>query len=126
MSAIINIILDILVSIAVFYLLFDNILWRKKHKNLMAKYLQEVLDKQTVLVRLSEIIDVQQTKELEESDGFVKFLSQSRDWAYQYIEDTQSVIADFTSVVDVEIKSIKNKKIIEAYDKLKQVLPKEE
>lgn len=38
------------------------------------------------IVRLGEQIE---NAKLEKSDGFIKFLSESRDWAFTYIEDIQ-------------------------------------
>ena len=77
------------------------------------------------------------TKELSETDGFVKFISQSRDWAFQYIEEVQTALSEFDKSVDPLLKwamrfGILNgetahtkilSEISEAYDKLKSVLP---
>ena len=73
-------------------------------------------------------------------ENFLKFLSDSRDWAFAYIEDVQSGLAEFVEDVKPEIEYFKEygdiismqpnyysmKKIAEAYDKLIKLLPKEE
>ncbi len=73
-------------------------------------------------------------------ENFIKFLSDSRDWAYQYIEDVQSGLKKFADDIKPEIDYFKEygdmnsmqpnyhslKKISEAYDELIQFLPKEE
>jgi hypothetical protein len=74
-------------------------------------------------------------------ENFIKFLSDSRDWAYKYIEDVQSGLSNFITTIEPEIKYFKEyggilgegapnyysmKKITEEYEKLKTLLPKEE
>lgn len=73
-------------------------------------------------------------------ENFIKFLSESRDWAYQYIEDVQSGLNKFISQIEPEINYFKEhgdiismapnyysmKKIVEEYEKLKKLLPEEE
>ena len=76
---------------------------------------------------------------IEKSDAFLTFLNQSRDWAFEYIEEVQSVLETFVTEIEPEINYFKEygdlasmspnyysmKKIAESYDKLKQLLPKE-
>jgi molecular chaperone DnaK (HSP70) len=70
-------------------------------------------------------------KKLEKDDGFVKFLSESRDWAYEYISTTQSVIDKFNLDVN-EILESDNKptqklsQVKKACDELKKILPEED
>lgn len=73
-------------------------------------------------------------------ENFVKFLSDSRDWAYQYIEDVQEGLSKFVGSVEPEINYFKEygdigsmapnyysmKKFVEEYEKLKMLLPTEE
>lgn len=74
-------------------------------------------------------------------ENFIKFLSDSRDWAYQYIEDVQKGLNDFVSAVDSDISYFDEygevlsmsrpdydsmKKISMAYKQLKTLLPTEE
>ncbi len=73
-------------------------------------------------------------------ENFIKFLSDSRDWAYKYIEDVQSGLNNFIINIEPEIKYFKEfggvlgttapnyysmKKITEEYEKLKILLPNE-
>jgi hypothetical protein len=37
-------------------------------------------------------------KDIEQTEGFVKFLSESRDWAFEYIETVQSGLNEFVKV----------------------------
>lgn len=77
---------------------------------------------------------------IENSEGFIRFISESRDWAFQYIEEVQSALQDFTEEIGPEIAYFKEygdiasmspnyysmKKIAAAYDKLKTILPEKE
>jgi len=72
-------------------------------------------------------------------ENFIKFLSDSRDWAFEYIEDVQKQLDAFTKEVESEIKYFDEfgvvgsayphyfsmKKISSAYKDLKKLLPKE-
>lgn len=73
-------------------------------------------------------------------ENFIKFLSDSRDWAFEYIEEVQSGLTKFVSDIEPEINYFKEygdvasmqpnyyslKKITEAYEELTKLLPKEE
>jgi hypothetical protein len=93
---------------------------------------------------LKKFIDNEVDKKLSNQDihneNFVKFLSDSRELAYAYIEDVQSGLNDFVSSIEPEINYFKEhgdlmsmspnyyslKKIVEEYDKLKELLPEKE
>ena len=73
-------------------------------------------------------------------ENFIKFLSDSRDWAFSYIEEVQVGLSKFVSDIEPEINYFKEygditsmqpnyyslKKITDAYDELTKLLPKEE
>ena len=73
-------------------------------------------------------------------ENFIKFLSDSRDWAYEYIEDIQEGVAHFVNEVEPEIAYFDEygevgsayphyhsmKKISSEYKELKKLLPVEE
>jgi hypothetical protein len=73
-------------------------------------------------------------------ENFIKFLSDSRDSAFEYIEEFQSGLNKFVSDIEPEINYFREygdlmamqpnyyslKKITEAYEELKNLLPKEE
>jgi hypothetical protein len=81
-----------------------------------------------------------QSDESVHKENFIKFLSDSRDWAFEYIEEFQAGLNDFVSSVEPEINYFNEhgdimsmqpnynsmKKIAEEYKKLKGLLPKEE
>ncbi len=97
---------------------------------------------------LQEYVDLtKSTKTKEDSDesihkeNFIKFLSDSRDWAFSYIESVQKGLTKFVSDVDADVShfdeygdalsmsrpdypSMKN--ISKAYKELKTLLPEDE
>lgn len=90
------------------------------------------------------INDIEESKlksdESVHKENFIKFLSDSRDWAYQYIEDVQNGLTNFINETAPEINYFKEygdtmalapnyysmKKITEEYEKLKSFLPEKE
>jgi len=93
--------------------------------------------------KLQEIINELDTESRSESDihkdNFIKFISDSRDWAFQYIEEVQDGLKKFIEDIDPEIEYFKEygdvmamqpnyysmKKIVESYNELKKLLPGE-
>jgi hypothetical protein len=93
---------------------------------------------------LKEYVDIVKSKgsvsdDLVDKENFIKFLSDSRDWAYKYIEDVQLGLTSFVNEVEPEISYFDEygivgssyphydsmKKISEEYKKLKELLPKD-
>lgn len=81
-----------------------------------------------------------QSDESVHKENFIKFISDSRDWAYSYIEEVQTGLKHFIDETAAEIQYFRDysdtmalapnyysmKKISEEYDKLKELLPEEE
>jgi hypothetical protein len=65
---------------------------RIEYKKTYALLVQSVFDKEELLKKFEEFVNDQSVKAIEETDGFVRFISQSRDWAFEYIEDVQKAI----------------------------------
>lgn len=117
-----------------FFLIKNNIDKRK----LLSMFIQSEMNRYVVSQRLEEALKELSNKELLESDGFVKFISDSRDWAFQYIEEVQKALDEFDKRISPELEWSKTfgtvlgdntytdalNRISEAYDKLKSVLPK--
>jgi hypothetical protein len=95
------------------------------------------------LVRVEELVN---SAKLDNKDNeihkenFIKFLSDSRDWAYLYIEDVQKGLTSFVNEIEPEIAYFDEyglvgeayphyhsmKKISHAYKDLKKLLPEED
>lgn len=124
------------VSFAIAYIGVLNQLIKLKREVTKLMFDNFALEKVIELSRQdSEMSDQEVHKE-----NFLKFLSESRDWAFAYIEDVQSGIDKFVSDIEPEINYFKEygdvtsmspnyysmKKITEAYEELKNLLPKDE
>ena len=124
--------------IAIFYLLYMVIKNRTQRNNLysLGNYLNnELFEANKKIQELERQIE---QLNLKESDGFVKFLSSSRDWAFEYIEEVQKALVEFDEEVAPQLEWANTfgrlagetvhtntiKIVSEAYDKLKTVLPK--
>lgn len=95
------------------------------------------------LVKVQDIFNSTKQEESQSEvhkENFIKFLSDSRDWAYSYIEDVQNSLTKFVNEVEPEIAYFDEyglvgdayphyhsmKKISQAYKDLKVLLPDEE
>lgn len=105
-------------------------------RKLANSVLQLTLEKMTVLKLLESSLSEQESKTVEQTDGFLKFVSDSRDWAFQYIEEVQAGLIEFHKKVDLDIKYIAKygqliehplqesiNRITEAYMELEKLLP---
>jgi len=121
--------------------------------SLSIAYIHAVLNLKKTTAMLTEIVllNLSSEKDINEysvqnfspedihKENFIKFLSDSRDWAYTYIEDVQKGLEEFISEVEPSIKYFneygvvvegsahyKSMKIIsENFEKLKKLLPEE-
>ena len=96
---------------------------------------------------MQEYIDIMKSKEnneisdeLVDKENFIKFLSDSRDWAFKYIEDVQFGIKEFIDSVEPDFSYFDEYgevgsayphyeamvRINKAYKQLKTLMPKEE
>jgi hypothetical protein len=110
----------------------------------MSLYLVQVKKNRAIIANALQLLIMQQSASDENktdkdkaNEDFLKFVSDSRDWAYQYIEDVQAKINKFISDVEPEIAYFDEygvvgsayphyysmKKISGAYKELKNILP---
>jgi hypothetical protein len=94
---------------------------------------------------MQEYIDIMKSKEfisdeLVDKENFIKFLSDSRDWSFKYIEDVQFGIKEFINAVEPDFLYFDEYgevgsayphyeamvRINKAYKQLKTLMPKEE
>jgi len=128
--------ISFVIFIFAFFAISINIV-RMRSKNTKLKL--QVID----LIQRNEVLktalDSRESKDVEKTEGFLNFVTQSRDWAFEYIEEVQAVLNKFINDIEPEIDYFKEygdvasmspnyysmKKIAESYDELKQLLPKE-
>lgn len=138
-----NILIALLSSVSVSFIIFYIILSRK-NINISKKYNKLLIDF-AVIQEYVDILKSQQgeniSDDLVDKENFIKFLSDSRDWAYEYIEDVQSGLNKFVDSVNADISYFDEygdvlsmerpdyaamKNISKAYKELKKLLPVEE
>lgn len=113
--------LIIFVSVVVIFtsmsglIVFLSLRLRTTRKDLV----QSEVEKFIFATQLDKMIQEQDTKNIEGSDGFLKFVSESRDWAFSYIEEVQQAITSFKSSVESDTG------YEQAYAKLLTFLPDE-
>jgi len=127
---------SILVGVFVFLTLLFLSLYlvqTKKNKVILANTLNLLLMQQSMN-------DENKTDEQKSNEAFLKFVSDSRDWAYQYIDEVQESLTKFVSDIEPEIAYFDEygqvgsayphyhsmKKISAAYKELKKMLPDED
>jgi hypothetical protein len=127
---------SILVGVFVFLtLLFFSLflVQTKKNRVILANTLNLLLMQQSMN-------DENKTDEQKSNEAFLKFVSDSRDWAYQYIDEVQESLTKFVSDIEPEIAYFDEygqvgsayphyhsmKKISAAYKELKKMLPNED
>jgi hypothetical protein len=126
---------SILVGVFVFSTLLFLSLYlvqTKKNRAILANTLQ-------LLIMQQSLNDENKTDQEQSNEAFLKFVSDSRDWAYQYIDDVQSSLSKFISDIEPEIAYFDEygevgsayphyhsmKKISGAYKELKKLLPED-
>ncbi len=120
-----EIILIVLVSIIVLLLVANNFRLFLKNRKMLETLIQSFVERNA----LEEMIKTQslsEEKPIDQTEGFIKFLSESREWAFNYIENVQQEITKFGTALD-EAKSLTKdaalKKILAGYEELKKFLP---
>jgi hypothetical protein len=117
-------------------LIFKNVQLRAKLSSTTLELLKAHIDKSIVSEKLFEIQNKQSDQS---SEAFLKFVSDSRDWAYQYIDNVQESLNKFITDIEPEIAYFDEygevgsayphyhsmKKISGAYKELKKLLPED-
>lgn len=119
-----------------FTLLYINVYMRFKIRRLEADVVQGFVDLMEMSKKLEEAFKSTDEQKIEQTEGFLKFVSESRDWAFQYIERVQVAIKNFQDVFhpiatqyykdrEQPINQEEFGKLFEAYKKLVEELPEE-
>jgi hypothetical protein len=123
----------------VFVLLINNLKLRSKIKKLTSQVIQISLDKAVISEELKKVLDQKDSESIEQTEGFLKFISQSRDWAFDYIEQVQAALLEFKNKVEPQILYAKTygtvsgqsphtiiiDRISDAYENLVKVMPED-
>lgn len=139
--------IDIIVEFGVFAfalfvfvaLIIANISTKVQNNKLKANLTQETIDRAIVMQEMQKLMAEIDTKNSSQNDGFLKFVSESRQAAFEYIEEVQLAIKEFDDRVGPVVKHYKEtgkvlerkpselvKELTSAYDKLMESMPKED
>ena len=130
----IDLILITILSLLTLTFLFLYVVQKKANKVIIAKTLETMLMQQLIK-------GPKKTEKDQANEDFLKFISDSRDWAYQYIEEVQSGLKSFIDEVEPQIDYYDHygaavdgmvaphdfalKKISSEFKKLKSLLPED-
>ena len=136
---IIDLVIYGVLSFLIIILLINSLRLHLKTKKLVSEFAQASLDKTVIILKLREELDKQNPNSIEKTDGFLKFISDSRDWAFKYIEEVQAALAVFKNEVEPRIEYARTygttvgqsahsdilEEISLAYDKFKKIMPED-
>lgn len=122
--------------LALFVAIYFVVVLKRENILLKRDVEQGIVDLLVFKGELDKALKDTDEKKIEETEGFLKFISQSRDWAFQYIERVQVAIKNFQDVFHpFAVQYYKDKeqpisqeefgKLFEAYKKLVKELPDE-
>jgi hypothetical protein len=100
---VIDFIIFLLTILVVVTLVISVVKLRLKNRRLASELLQATLDQNILLTKLAEELKKKEEVSVEKTDGFLKFISDSRDMAFEYIETMQEAIVKFKNNVGPEI-----------------------
>jgi uncharacterized membrane protein YccC len=119
---IIETVIGTLVSVLIAFLLYQIYSLRRQKKSLAMSFLQASIDRDAVSEKLKETVAMVNSTNVQDKDGFVKFLSESRDWAFSYIEEVQLSIKELESAIEGKDPQA----LLAAYARLIEHMPKED
>ena len=130
----IELILIFILSLFMSLFLFLYLKERKNNKAILANTIK-------LLFHQEQQHEINKTNKEKSNEDFLKFVSDSRDWAYQYIEEVQSGLKSFIDEVEPQIDYYDHygaavdgmmaphdfamKKISSEFKKLKNLLPED-
>lgn len=137
----IDLIVYLFLILVIFYLVLANLKTKKKFAKAVATLFQLYIDKNiadNLAKEKLEKLSVEEENNKTSQEDFVVFLTQSREWAFEYIEQVQDAIQEFKGSAGPSIDYFKEygaamnlptdqlfHQIIPAYDKLIGMLPED-
>lgn len=129
-----EILLAVAVSAAFGSVLAYAVYLRYKNMRLARGLVQATIDKNTIANQLMQITSNKKIKDIEEKDGFIKFLSDSRDSAFDYIEEVQQTLYLFKDELEPIVEANREsgaasesmQRVVKAYDQVMSLLPADE
>lgn len=132
----VNLIIFILFMAMLGLFVYDSVRLRIVNKRLFSEVVQAEIDKAAITEKLNKAV---LEHSAEKTDGFLRFVSESRDQAFKYIESVQEAIAAFNNEIGPIVKHYKQtgkalnrkpletlKKLNDAYDIIMTLAPDED
>lgn len=114
-----DILVYISISVIIILLFIGNLISFLKTRKLSNIIIQFEIDRMALIDQLTKLSEYSQSLEIKQTDGFLKFISESREWAFGYIEEVQEAIVELHGAME----SSDTGKIQEAYNRLIKFLP---
>ena len=99
-EVIIETVLATLALVSISYLVYNVYSLKKANRELANIALMESLQKNAATSKLEETLLLINNTNVEDKDGFIKFLSESREAAFEYIENVQLSIQSYLAAVE--------------------------
>jgi hypothetical protein len=131
--------ISFVIFIVIFFILvFDNLRLRLVHRSNIIQLLEVATERNIIATKLLDFTEQNLEPTEAASEGFLKFISDSREWAFEYIENVQAGLNKFISdagpsieywekygsVMDTPL-DINMQKISISYKELKSLLPED-
>lgn len=100
----IDFIIFALIILVIAILLLSVINLKLRNRRLALELLQATIDQNIILTQFAEELKKKEELSVEKTDGFLKFISESREMAFDYIEKIQESLVKFREEVGPEIK----------------------
>lgn len=94
---ILDIIGIIIISLLFVGLIVQTVYYASKYRRLIRNIAELLIEKEAIANKL-EKLTLETSKEV--NDGFIKFLSESREAAYEYIDGVQSAIKGYLNAIE--------------------------
>lgn len=131
-----NFIMFFINAVAFVYLLSLTVKLRIKNLSLINENLEVYIRNSILTQELKDRLEQADIQSLASNDDFLKFVSQSRDWAFEYIESTQENIYEFVTKAGPVIEYLdefdppiitndQKKALVGAYNSIRSTLPDE-
>lgn len=138
MNSIVEITLYVFASIAFAVIVYAFLITWMQYRKTSAALAQSKVDLVALRAKLEELSARGDSKKIEQTEGFVKFISHSRDAAFEYIEEVQSAITEYDKAVGEMVNYYKEtgkmpqkkpseimREFTQAHEKLMNAMPEE-
>jgi hypothetical protein len=92
----VSLVLFLIFTAGLVLLIIQNVKYLMENKRLISDNAQLLLNNHELLKKFQAIVDQKNVEEIEDTKGFVRFISESRDWAFEYIENVQTAIKELS------------------------------